>query len=68
MIIYFINRKMSSRGIPRAQRSPEELVNEDRGHNPHPMQQFVNLLVGALMNPPVAPIMMFKDFKMVGPP
>ena len=36
------------------------------------MQQFIDLLVGALqarpVNPPVAPIITFKDFKNVGPP
>ena len=62
----------------RTQPPPQEPVNADRGQV-NPMQQFVDLLVGALQNRnpitnvpnPVQPanrLVAFKDFKSLGPP
>lgn len=63
---------MSLRGRPQTSLKNEEAEH----HEPNPMQQFINLLVGALqnmqpnninMNPPSNPVATFKDFKNVGP-
>ena len=59
----------------RRQQTPDD-VPEGAGVQPNPMQQFVDMLVGALQNwtpnpnnnPPIAPVVSFKDFKSVGPP